>query len=226
MFRSLSLAIAIFPVVAVAQDIKIRPNLTAEDAAIAFSAKAPDEGSPFFMEREQAKFALSKQAQEEAALSTVSTFPMSKQSPDSAATMFTKFFTDMFSSIKFKTIRRQDTTQDLTVDPLQFNLQDRREVNVTYMIRNNTGKLMRLDYPSTQRIEILTTDPEGKVVDRWSDDRAFEQREGVVFINPHERIQYSESLPTRDMKPGITYNVEGSVPSNPQFSASEKVTPQ
>ncbi len=59
---------------------------------------------------------------------------------------------------------------------------------------------------------------DGKVIDKWSDDQVFSPREGIVFINPKERIEYSEKMSDADMKSGQMYSIEGSVPNNPEFT--------
>ena len=59
----------------------------------------------------------------------------------------------MFSSIKFGRLHPEKSTQNLTVEPSEFSLSDRRELDTTYTVRNNTKKIMRLDFSTQQRIE-------------------------------------------------------------------------
>ena len=139
-----------------------------------------------------------------------------------ASKMFTRFFTGMFASVHFV---KGHADSKLTVEPSKFALSDRREVTVTYVVMNRTPALMKLDFPTSQRIEILVRDPNGKVIEKWSDDRAFDDVSGVVMINPGERIQYQEKITTRDMQPGQTYVIEASMANNPQFTRTVTVTP-
>jgi hypothetical protein len=104
-------------------------------------------------------------------------------------------------------------------------LQDRRDVETTYSVKNNTGKMVRLTFPTSQRIEILTRDANGNVVDKWSDDRAFKPQEGIVIINPKERIEYVEPVPTREMKAGESYSIQTDVVGYPDYTATQVVTP-
>jgi len=97
---------------------------------------------------------------------------------------------------------------------------------VTYTIRNNTKNISRLEYPTTQRIDILTYDSKGVVIDRWSDDRAFVPEEGIVVINPKERIEYQEKVPTREMKSGESYRIETFTTSAEKFKSEQVITPQ
>ncbi|HEY5744258.1 MAG TPA: BsuPI-related putative proteinase inhibitor [Terrimicrobiaceae bacterium] len=191
----------------------------------AFGVLPPDEGSPFFAERQRAKYALSKEGQEARELETVSTYPRAKGSADSVTTIFSRFFTDMFSSIRLGRLRPEKTTQNLKVEPQNFSLAERRELDSTYTVRNNTKKIIRLDFNTTQRIDIFTADPAGKVVEKWSEDRAFQLQEGIVIINPKERIEYSEKVATREMKPLEPYAIKAEVIGYPDYTATTTVTP-
>jgi hypothetical protein len=203
---------------------KPTPPPSAQQAASAFAVTQPDEGSPFFAEREAARI-LATQPQTQARRDALAVYPKVKNSDDSASAMFGKFFSEMFSSINLRKLRGRTTTENLLVDPPTFSLNDRREIEGTYTLRNNTSKLIRLDYTTSQRIDMLTKDASGNVIDRWSDDRAFKPQEGIVILNPKERIEYREKIPTRDMKAGQPYTIQADVIGYPEYTASQPVTP-
>jgi hypothetical protein len=216
------------PSILVAQQAPVAspsPKPAGSYPASAFGVIPPDEGSPFFAERQSAKFTASQEGQDLLTGGGVSVFPKSKGSPDSATTIFTKFFTDMFASVKLGRVRMEKTTQSLTVEPSEFSLAERRELDATYSVRNNTKRLVRLDFNTTQRIDIQTSNPAGKVIEKWSDDHAFQFGEGVIFINPKERIEYSEKVATREMKPSETYTIKADVVGYPDYTATAPVTP-
>jgi hypothetical protein len=175
----------------------------------AFSVPPPDEGSVFFAERQEAKFAMTQEGQELQELNTVATYPRSKESRDSVAAMFSRFFTDMFASVKMGRLRPEKTTQTIEIEPSQFSLGERRELDATYTVRNNTNRIIRLDFNTTQRVDILTFDPSGKVVEKWSEDRLFMLQEGVIIINPKERIEYTEQLATRERQAPYPFRCKG-----------------
>jgi hypothetical protein len=204
---------------------KPSPEPTVSYPSSAFALPAPDEGSPFFAERQSARFAMSQEGRALLEADTVATFPKSKDSPDSVTAIFTKFFTDMFASVKLGRLRAEKTTQSIAVEPSEFSLAERRELDATYEVRNNTKKLMRLDFNTSQRIDILTSDASGKVLEKWSEDRGFQFQQGIVIINPKERIEYSEKVATREMKPSETYTIKADVVGYPDYSASTDVTP-
>ena len=56
------------------------------------------------------------------------------------------------------------------------------------------------------------------------EDRLFLLQEGVVIVNPKERIEYSEKVATRDMKPLEPY-IKADVIGYPDYSAEATVTP-
>jgi hypothetical protein len=195
------------------------------DSSSAFAVFPPDEGSPFFAERQSARYAMSQEGQELLELERVAVFPKSKDSPDSVTSIFSRFFTEMFASVKLGRLRPEKTTQQVVAEPSEFSLAERRELDTTYTVRNNTKKLMRLDFNTSQRIDMLTSDSSGKVVEKWSEDRAFHLQEGIVIINPKERIEYSEKVATREMKPSETYTIKADILGYPDYTATTTVTP-
>lgn len=204
-----------------------KPKAASVDAATAFAISPPDENSPFFLSPANAGATRNVDYAGRDPDDTIADYPKSKDSPDSALSQIKQFFGGMFSSVNLGPIRRSaPTTQKLSVEPENFPLQDRRELNVTYTIRNNTKQISRLEYPTTQRIDILTYDSKGAVIDRWSDDRAFQPEEGIVVINPHERIEYQEKIPTREMKAGESYRVQMLTTSTEKFETEKVVTPE
>ena len=202
------------------------PTPTTAEAAAAFALRPPDENSPFFADPQMSKKTTGEQFGDRKTDQTIATYPNVKGSSDTALSMFTGFFTGMFSSVNLRSITKAPDNSKLQVEPAAFSLKDRRELNVTYSIFNNTKNLSRIEYPTTQHIEILTYDAQGKVIDRWSDDHAFDKREEIVIINPHERLEYQEKIPTREMKPGETYKIEAKVASEPNFISNQTITPK
>jgi len=202
---------------------------TVEETIAAFSLQPPDESSPFFADRELARMERRQSAQRDLGGATgpndTAIYP-STRSTNSASATFTRFFTEMFSSIRFGKKDAADGPATIKVEPNPVSLSDRREVDVTFVVTNEGKRIQRIDYPSTQRVEITAVDQNGQQVERWSDDRFFEPEDGIVFINPGERIQYWEKVPTRDMKPGESYEIRAEVASDPELSATELITPE
>ncbi|MGC1480162.1 MAG: BsuPI-related putative proteinase inhibitor [Chthoniobacterales bacterium] len=182
----------------------------------------PEEESPFFVIRDPTTPEGTRRDRRNASPSA--SFPMNKTSVRSAGNMLTGFFTEMFDSVDLSSDRNK-TGSKLAIDPEEFSLDDRREVAVTFSVHNRTNKILKLEFPTSQRLEILVRDPAGAVIERWSDDRAFDEEVGVVMINPDERIEYEEKIATREMTPGTSYTIEASLANNPDFTKSRTVVP-
>src|SRR5690606_33746015 len=138
--------------------------------------------------------------------------------------MFTSFFTEMFASVDIGG-KSDSSGSKLVIEPSEFSVDDRREITVRFLVQNRSNRLVKLDFPTSQRVEILVRNPAGEVIERWSDDRAFHDEAGVVMINPDERIQYEERIATREMQPGVTYTIEASLANNPEFTKTTTITP-
>lgn len=201
--------------VVVAQDTR--------DAATPFEWTPPDESTPFFISG--ADFA-AREGKILRATDPSSQYPLVKKGPQSLSGQVMGFFTGMFASVNFRSPMSSREEAALTLDPVAPTLSDTREVKVDYSIRNNSRRMARLDFPTSQRIEILTKNSAGTVIDRWSDDRSFQPQEGIVIINPDERIEYREKISTRDMKAGQTYEVEAMLKTDPDFRLQKQLAPR
>lgn len=214
--KRLAVALLILPLAAAfAEDTR--------DAATPFQWTPPDESTPFFVSGED--FA-SDEERVWSATSPSSQYPLVKKGPQTLSGQVVGFFTGMFASVKLPGPITRSEEATLTLDPEAPNLADAREVDVTYSIRNNSNRMARLDFATSQRIEILTRNSAGSVIDRWSDDRSFQPQEGIVVINPNERIEYREKISTRDMKQGQTYEVEAMLKTDPDFRLQKPLTPR
>lgn len=192
----------------------------------AFAIRPPDENSPFFLDANVARQLSGGNEGVRPPTDQVAEFPKNRGSDNSAWAQVRGFFTGMFSSINFGPLRTPPVTSKMEVEPSAFPLQDRRELSVTYQIFNNSKKIMRLNYPTSQRIDIFTYDAQGAVIDKWSDDRSFTPDEGIVVINPKERIEYQEKIPTREMKAGQNYRVDAFATTDEKFLTQKTISPQ
>jgi hypothetical protein len=114
----------------------------------------------------------------------------------------------------------------LAIDPIPVKLSTTREIKVTVSLINWTKGYVHYDFPTSQRIEILVRDSSGKVINIWSEDQSFTNDPATVTVNPGERLEYTASVPTREMAEGQTYAVEASFPSYPNLKGQEQVVPE
>ena len=183
------------------------------------SVQKADIDSPFFTERQEAKSALAREGREGFGMYV----PKPPHPP--VGKQIRKFFGGMVGSFRSSAASSKPALV-LTVEPSQFSLAQTSELEVTLRISNAAKHEMEIQYPDNQRLEILVKDPQGNVVSRWSQDRAFDPREGFVEVNPKEFISYTERLSTSGMKAGIPYTIEASLAHQDDYTVAKSVTPE
>ena len=102
-------------------------------------------------------------------------------------------------------------------DPGQVKVADTKQIKVTVTLANRSKKIAQLEFPTSQRIEVLVKSKEGKTIEQWSEDQAFNNEPTIVAINPSERLEYLVNVSTRDMVPGQTYTIEAFFPNFDQL---------
>lgn len=111
-------------------------------------------------------------------------------------------------------------------DPTEFALSGRRDVRVVYSLVNTSRQMQRLDFPTSQRLEVTMRGPDGANLFQWSEDRQFAPVATAVMVNPGERLEYEAAVPTRDMVSGRVYTVEAVLPGYPETAASAELRPR
>lgn len=119
-----------------------------------------------------------------------------------------------------------DLRLELVFNPPTVKLPDTRRVEVTLQLTNGGKKLVQLEFPTSQRIDVLIKDSGGRVIERWSEDQVINSEPTVVTLNPGERLEYTAAVATRDMTAGQRYVVEGFFPRYPELRVVKSITPQ
>jgi hypothetical protein len=114
----------------------------------------------------------------------------------------------------------------MIVEPLPLDLGETRQIKVTLRLANKSKRLVQLEFPTTQRIEVLVRNRNGKLVEQWSEDQAFTNEPTLVTINPGERLEYSANIATRDMVGGESYTIVGYFPNYDQLKATKVIVPK
>lgn len=182
------------------------------------SITAPQSDSPFFIERQEAEAALANAGRAGYGMYV----PKPPRPP--VQQQVKKFFNGIFASVKFHQ-GGEILPMLLTVEPAQFSIANHPDLSISLKVSNTRRQEVELLYPNDQRLEIITKDSTGAVINRWSQDRAFDPVEGFVAINPAEFVVYSEKIPTTSMKAGETYTIEVSLTGQQGYSASTTITP-
>lgn len=117
-------------------------------------------------------------------------------------------------------IRGLALTVEVPSEPVK--LSEIRQLPVHVVLTNRGDRAVEMVFPTEQRIEILLHDANGRVVTRWSENRAFAEQVGTLLINPGEHVEYSETIATRELAPGRVFTVEVTVPAYPEIVGQRK----
>ena len=115
---------------------------------------------------------------------------------------------------------------ELKLSPQPLKLSETNRLKVTLTLINRGKKLAPLEFPTSQRIEVLIKNNFGKTIEKWSDDQPFTNDPTVVAINPGERAEYAVEVATRELVAGQSYTVEGYFPSYNTLRAEKALTPE
>lgn len=125
-----------------------------------------------------------------------------------------------------QTVRAKGLEFTLRLEPFPVKLADTRRVTAQLSLKNKSTRFVRLEFPTTQRFEVIVRDAAGKPLVQWSEDQAFEEIPGSVSINPGEHLEYSAVLATRDLLPGQRYTVTASFPGQAGLSVELPLVPE
>jgi hypothetical protein len=114
---------------------------------------------------------------------------------------------------------------DVRVEPAAPKLGEQREVAVIIRLTNKSKRLVQLNFPTTQRIDVTVKNKAGKMIEHWSDDQRFENEPGLVAINPGERLEYKANVSTRDLSAGEEFVVEGFFPHHETLRGTATIVP-
>src|ERR1043166_45747 len=109
---------------------------------------------------------------------------------------------------QYKDARLRGLALDLQITPQTVNLSEVRQLNVKVTLANLSKRPVTLDFPTSQRIEIYLMDSAGEVLTRWSENHAIVEKPATILINPSERIEYNETISTRELTPNKVFIAE------------------
>lgn len=97
-----------------------------------------------------------------------------------------------------------------------------RQLPVNITLTNKGPNAVELNFPTTQRFEILLRDAAGNILTRWSDNHAFDSTPGTLLINPGEHVEYADTIATRELAPNKVFTVEVFLPAYPELDTKRK----
>ena len=123
-------------------------------------------------------------------------------------------------------VQTRNLVLKMELSPMPLKLAENRQFKVEISLFNKSRKMVSLEFPTTQRFEIVLRNKAGKQIFQWSEDQSFQADQTVVTVNPGERIQYEASVATRDLSPGAEYVVEGFFPRYNDLRIRKTLVPQ
>ncbi len=215
--RKIFLSLFLIPLFSAA-GIPESPDVISEHAIDQATSQESSEESPFLIEREDAKQAAATVA---ASNTSVKKLYPPRHSISKQIANFCKHLAGIMESSlsKIPLLR-------VTVEPALFSATEDSELSITLKITNDKKDLIMFHFPTNQRLEIVVTDDQKKILSRWSQDRSFDPADDTVVINPKESIFYTEKIFTTGMQDGKSYTLEVSLVNQPEYTISTTVTPQ
>jgi hypothetical protein len=122
----------------------------------------------------------------------------------------------------YKDPKLRGLTLELQVSPQPVKLSEIRQLEIKAVLASKAKTAIALDFPTDQRIEIYLMTTEGRLLTKWSDNHAINDKPGTVTINPEEHIEYNERIATRDLTPNKVFVAEVFFPKYPELRARQK----
>jgi len=123
---------------------------------------------------------------------------------------------------EYKDPRIRGLVFSLELSPQPIKLSEVRQMDVKVTLTNKSKRPVTLEFPNSQRIEIYLRNSNEEILTTWTDNHAFAQVLGTVLINPQERIDYAETIATRELLPNKVYIAEVFFPSYPELRIRQK----
>ena len=123
---------------------------------------------------------------------------------------------------QYKDPRLYGLALDLQITPQTVKLSEVRQLNVKVTLANLGKRPVTLDFHTTQRIEIYLMNSEGDVLTKWSENHAITEKAATVLVNPGERIEYNETISTRELTPNKVFIAEVFFPQFQELRVRQK----
>jgi hypothetical protein len=109
---------------------------------------------------------------------------------------------------QYKDQRLRGLALDLQITPQTVKLSEVRQLSVKVTLANLSKRPVALDFPTSQRIEIYLMNSAGDVLTKWSENHAVAEKPATILVNPSERIEYNETISTRELTPNKVFIAE------------------
>jgi hypothetical protein len=124
--------------------------------------------------------------------------------------------------LQYKDPRLRGLALDLQITPQTVKLSEVRQLTVKVTLSNLSKRPISLDFPSSQRIEIYLMNSAGEILTKWSENHAISEKPSTILINAGERIEYNETISTRELTPNKVFIAEVFFPQYPELRIRQK----
>jgi hypothetical protein len=111
---------------------------------------------------------------------------------------------------------------ELQVSPQIVKLSEVRQIEVKLTVTNKGKRVITMDFPNDQRIDIYLMNSAEIVLTKWSENHAIKEKPGTLLINPQEHVEYNEKISTRELTPDKVFIAEAFFPKYPELRARQK----
>lgn len=123
---------------------------------------------------------------------------------------------------QYKDPKLRGLSLDLQLTPQTVKLSEVRQLSVKVTLANLSKRPVSLEFPNNQRIEIYLMSSGGDILTKWSDNHAIVDKPATILINPQERVEYSETIATRELTPNKVFIAEVFFPQYPELRVRQK----
>jgi hypothetical protein len=123
---------------------------------------------------------------------------------------------------KYENRRLRGLVLTLQVSPQPVRLSEVRQMEVKVIVTNLGIRMIPLDFPTDQRIEVQLLNAADVVLTKWSENHAVKETPGSILVNPGEHIEYKEMIATRDLTAGRVFTAEVFFPKYPELRIRQK----
>ena len=122
----------------------------------------------------------------------------------------------------YKDPRLRGLVLELKLSPQPVKLSEVRQLQVNLTVTNVSKRAVVLDFSTEQRFEIYLRNSSDAILTTWTDNHAFADKPATVLINPLERVNYPETIATRDLTANKVFIVEVFFPQYPELRIRRK----
>lgn len=157
-------------------------------------------------------------------LAVVGNLPAQEPTPGKRGGWFTRMLHPFQSNPvpSYKDPRLRGLVLELKLSPQPVKLSEVRQLQVNLTVTNVSKRAVVLDFPTEQRFEIYLRNSSEAILTTWTDNHAFADKPATVLINPLERVNYPETIATRDLNANKVFIAEVFFPQYPELRIRQK----